>query len=167
MRPSLTVTAIEAVAVAQAANQIVDVARARLSLRTVRGLDSLEAGESLAAALQSNVPHGARVAVQVAGGPSWWEADPRHPVFDVARRALGRGFGRDAVMIGSGGSIGFVKPFADLAGDVPPILTGVQDPRSNAHSENESLGLADWERAMGGAVYLFEDLVQFAKGAAA
>ncbi|HEX3109521.1 MAG TPA: M20/M25/M40 family metallo-hydrolase [Thermoanaerobaculia bacterium] len=167
MRPSLAVTAIEAVPVAQAANQIADVARARLSLRTVRGLDSLEAGELLAAALQSNVPHGAHVTVQVAGGPSWWEADPRHPVFDVARRALGRGFGREAVMIGSGGSIGFVKPFAELAGEVPPILTGVQDPASNAHSENESLGLADWERAMAGAVYLFEDLAQFAKGAAA
>jgi len=167
MRPSLAVTAIEAVPVAQAANQIADVARARLSLRTVRCLDSLEAGELLAAALQSNVPHGAHVTVHVAGGPSWWESDPRHPVFDVARRALGRGFGRDAVMIGSGGSIGFVKPFAGLAGEVPPILTGVQDPRSNAHSENESLDLADWGRAMAGAVYLFEDLAQFAKGAAA
>ena len=115
----------------------------------------------LVRALQTNVPYGAEVHATVAGGPSWWEADPRHPVFDAARRALRRGFGAEAVMIGSGGSIGFVAPFAALAGDVPPLLTGVQDPRSNAHSENESLHLGDWQKAMAGAVYLFHELAAF------
>jgi acetylornithine deacetylase/succinyl-diaminopimelate desuccinylase-like protein len=157
-RPSLTITAIEAVPVAQAANQLADAARARLSLRTVRDMDTRTAGESLVRALQTDVPHGAQVSATIAGGPSWWEADPRHPLFDAARRALSRGFGAEAVMIGSGGSIGFVKPFADLAGDVPPLLTGVQDPRSNAHSENESLDLGDWQKAMAGAVHLFDEL---------
>ena len=166
-RPSLTITAIEAVPIAQAANQIADAARARLSLRTVRGLETREAGELLARALQTNVPYGAELTTTIVGGPSWWEADPRHPIFAAARRALSRGFGADAVMIGSGGSIGFVKPFADLAGDIPPLLTGVQDPRSNAHSENESLALDDWQKAMTSAVYLFEELATYSKGVAA
>jgi cysteinylglycine-S-conjugate dipeptidase len=157
-RPSLTITAIEAVPIAQAANQLADAARARLSLRTVPNLGTREAGELLARALQANVPHGARVTTTIAGGPSWWEADPRHPIFAAGRRALSRGFGAEAVMIGSGGSIGFVKPFAELAGDVPPLLTGVQDPRSSAHSENESLDLEDWQKAMASAMYLFEEL---------
>ena len=162
-RPSLTVTAIEAVPIAQAANQIADAARARLSLRTVRDIGTREAGELLVATLQANVPYGAELTATVVGGPPWWEADPRHPLFAAARRALSRGFGADAVMIGSGGSIGFVAPFADLAGDVPPLLTGVQDPRSNAHSENESLDLDDWHKAMTSAVYLFEELAAHAK----
>jgi acetylornithine deacetylase/succinyl-diaminopimelate desuccinylase-like protein len=166
-RPSLTITAIESVPVAQAANQIADAARARLSLRTVRNIDTREAGEFLARALRADVPHGAQVNVRVIGGPAWWEADPGHPVFAAARRALSRGFGADAVMIGSGGSIGFVKPFAGLSGDVPPLLTGVQDPHSNAHSENESLNLGDWQKAMAGAVYLFSELARFDRGAAA
>lgn len=160
-QPSLTVTAIEAVPVAQAANQLADSARARLSLRTVRDLDTREAGELLANVIRANAPHGARVTATVAGGPSWWEADPTHPLFTAARRALTRGFGAEAVMTGSGGSIGFVKPFADLSGDLPPLLTGVQDPHSNAHSENESLHLGDWERAMYGAVHLFDELAAF------
>jgi acetylornithine deacetylase/succinyl-diaminopimelate desuccinylase-like protein len=108
-RPSLTITAIESVPVAQAANQIADAARARISLRTVRGIDTHQAGEMLVRALKTNVPHGARVDATIVGGPSWWEADPRHAIFDAARRALSRGFGSEAVMIGSGGSIGFVN----------------------------------------------------------
>lgn len=157
-RPSLTVTAIEAVPIAAAANQLADAARARLSLRTVRDLGTIEAGELLAQAIRSYAPHGVQVGVKIVGGPSWWEADPAHPVFARARRALARGFGTEAVMMGSGGSIGFVKPFAELAGDVPPLLTGVQDPRSAAHSENESLHLGDWEKAMMSAVALFQEL---------
>jgi acetylornithine deacetylase/succinyl-diaminopimelate desuccinylase-like protein len=166
-RPSLTITAIEAIPIAQAANQIADAARARLSLRTVRDLGTNEAGELLVRALQSNVPYGAELTTTIVGGPSWWEADPRHPIFVAARRALSRGYGAEAVMTGSGGSIGFVKPFADLAGDIPPLLTGVQDPRSSAHSENESLDLEDWRKAMTSAVYLFEELAAYSKGVAA
>ena len=166
-RPSLTITAFEAVPIAQAANQIADAARARLSLRTVRDIDTNEAGALLADALQKDAPHGAIVTVRILGGPTWWEADPRHPIFTAARRALSKGFGTDAVMIGSGGSIGFVKPFADLAGDVPPLLTGVQDPQSHAHSENESLHLGDWEKAMVSAVHLFHELAAYPDGAVA
>ena len=102
----------------------------------------------------------AEITATVVGGPSWWEADPRHPIFDAARRALTRGFGVQAVLTGSGGSIGFVKPFAELSGDIPPLLTGVQDPHSHAHSENESLHLGDWEKAMISAVYLFDGLAE-------
>lgn len=160
-RPSMTITAIEAVPIAGAANQIADAARARLSLRTVRDLATEEAGELLAAAIRSRAPRGVPVTITVAGGPSWWEADPSHPVFAAARRALAKGFGAEPVMAGSGGSIGFVKPFADLVPGMPPLLTGVQDPHSNAHSENESLHLGDWEKAMVSAVYLFHELSAF------
>lgn len=160
-RPSLTVTAIEAVPIAAASNQLADSARARLSLRTVRDLGTAEAGELLANAIRADPPHGAQVTAKVLGGPSWWEADPSHRIFTAARRALTKGFGAEAVMMGSGGSIGFVKPFADLAGDVPPLLTGVQDPHSNAHSENESLHLGDWQKAIDAAIHLFEELQCF------
>ena len=41
----MTITAIESIPIASAANQIADVARARLSLRTVRDLGTIEAGQ--------------------------------------------------------------------------------------------------------------------------
>ena len=157
-RPSLTITAFESVPMAQAANQIADAARARLSMRTVPNMTTSEAGEMLTAALRSRVPFGAHLRTNVIGGPTWWESDPHHPIFEAARRALGRGFGSEPVMAGSGGSIGFVKPFADIAGEVPPLLTGVQDRHSNAHSENESLHLGDFRKAIQSAVHLFDEL---------
>jgi acetylornithine deacetylase/succinyl-diaminopimelate desuccinylase-like protein len=160
-RPSLTVTAIEAVPMASAANQIADAARARLSLRTVRDLGTREAGELLVAAINAAAPRGVRVTTTIIGGPSWWEADPSHEIFAVARRALEKGFGAPAVTTGSGGSIGFVQPFAALAGDTPPLLTGVQDPPCNAHSENESIHLGDYRKAMRAAVHLYEELARY------
>lgn len=147
--PSLTITGIEATPVAQAGNQINASARARLSLRSVRG----DEGELLMRQLDRPF-----VSARLISSADPWKADRTHPLFDAARSALERGFGRPAVMTGSGGSIGFVPPFARLLGDTPLLLTGVQDPPCNAHSENESLHLGDWEKAMQSGVYLFEEL---------
>ena len=69
--------------------------------------------------------------------------DPEGPAFEAARRALRLGYGREAAMIGAGGSIGFVQPFSDALGGVPCLLMGVEDPASAIHSENESLHLGD------------------------
>jgi hypothetical protein len=61
----------------------------------------------------------------------WWSTDPEGPAFEAARRALKAGFGREAVM---------------------------KDPACGAHSENESLHLADWKKCMRAAVHLYDEL---------
>ena len=60
-RPSLTVIALESQPILGSSNQIVDSARARLSMRTVPHMDSREAGELLIRKLTRNPPHGAHV----------------------------------------------------------------------------------------------------------
>jgi acetylornithine deacetylase/succinyl-diaminopimelate desuccinylase-like protein len=147
--PSLTITGIEATPVARAGNQVNSSARARLSLRSVRG----DEADLVLRQLDKPFVHAGVVSH---GEP--WKADRSHPLFDAARRALRKGFGTEPVLTGSGGSIGFVPPFARLLGHTPLLLTGVQDPPCNAHSENESLHLGDWEKAMLSAVYLFAEL---------
>ena len=94
----------------------------------------------------------------VTGTSAWWTTDPEGPAFEAARRALKAGYGKETAMIGAGGSIGFVGPFADLLGGAPCILMGVEDPLCNAHSENESLHLGDWLKSMRSAVYMYDEL---------
>jgi acetylornithine deacetylase/succinyl-diaminopimelate desuccinylase-like protein len=159
-RPALTVIALEARPFLGSSNQIIEAARARLSLRTVPGMNPREAARLLVKRLTTKPPHGARVTARETGGTPAWTTDPEGPAFEAARRALKAGFGREAVMMGCGGSIGFVEPFARVLGGVPCLLTGVADPASNAHSENESLHLGDWARSMRAAVHLYDELAR-------
>jgi acetylornithine deacetylase/succinyl-diaminopimelate desuccinylase-like protein len=159
-RPSLTVIALEAHPIRGSSNQILDSARARLSLRTVPDMDGWKAAGLLAKTIAARAPAGAKVTARVTGASPWWTTDPEGPAFEAARRALRRGFGREPAMIGAGGSIGFVKPFSDTLGGVPCLLMGVEDPHSAIHSENESLHLGDFAKAIRAAVCLYDELAQ-------
>jgi cysteinylglycine-S-conjugate dipeptidase len=157
-RPSLTVIAMESHPIQGSSNQIVDSARARLSLRTVPKMDAREAGRLLVRKLTTRPPYGVKVTARVTGGTPWWTTDPEGPAFEAARRALKAGFGKETAMIGAGGSIGFVGPFATLLRGAPCLLMGVEDPACNAHSENESLHLGDWVKCMKAAIHLYDEL---------
>jgi acetylornithine deacetylase/succinyl-diaminopimelate desuccinylase-like protein len=89
---------------------------------------------------------------------NWWMTDPNGPAFEAAMAALRQGFDRDPVAIGCGGSIGFVGPLAQLFGDAPALLVGIEDPASNAHAPNESLHEGDFKKLMGSLVHLFDNL---------
>jgi acetylornithine deacetylase/succinyl-diaminopimelate desuccinylase-like protein len=164
-RPSLTVIATESHEFAGSSNQIVDSARARLSLRTVPDMDGRKAGEQLVKKLTKKPPFGVEVTAKINGSTPWWTTDPDGPAFEAARRALKAGFNKEAAMIGAGGSIGFVQPFSDLLGGAPCLLTGVEDPPCNAHSENESLHLGDFKKCIASTVYLYDELSRVPVGA--
>ncbi len=161
-RPSLTVIALEAHPLAGASNQILDSARARISMRTVPNMDTRRAGEALVRRLTARPPGGAQVDARVVRFSPWWTTEPEGPAFDAALRALHKGYGRKPVLIGAGGSIGFVRPFSEALRGVPCLLTGVEDPPCAAHSENESLHLGDWRKSMRAAVHLLAELAALA-----
>ncbi len=71
LRPSLSVTAIEAHPLHGSANQILDSARARLTLHTVPKMDAEDAGRKLMAALESRAPAGARVEARIVRTAPW------------------------------------------------------------------------------------------------
>ncbi|HSP34349.1 MAG TPA: M20/M25/M40 family metallo-hydrolase, partial [Thermoanaerobaculia bacterium] len=161
-RPSMTVIGFDAHPIAGSFNQILPSARARLSIRTVPNLDSRAAGEAIARQLIDAGPPHARVRAEVVSAAPWFRIEPQGPAFDAAMRALERGYGRKPVLIGAGGTIGFVGTFAEQFAGVPLLLMGVEDPPCNAHSENESLHLGDWEKCTRSAMVLYEELGRLA-----
>jgi acetylornithine deacetylase/succinyl-diaminopimelate desuccinylase-like protein len=158
MRPSLSVVAVDAPAIEGSVNQIVESARARLSLRTVPNMDARRTAERLVKRLTRRPPAGATVSASVVRTTPWWTTDPSGPAFEAAIRALQLGYGRKPELVGSGASIGFVRPLADALPGVPCLLSGVEDPGCAAHSNDESLHLGDWKKSMRSAVHLFAEL---------
>lgn len=157
-QPSLTVNAIQASSRKDARNIINDVAWARLGVRLVADMEPAVVREQLIEALRAAAPWGVEVHVKPESAGAPWMTDVSHPAFGAAFRALEKGFGRPALAIGCGGSIGFVEPFAKALGGAPALLIGVEDPSSNAHSENESLNLSDFHKAIRSTIHLYAEL---------
>jgi acetylornithine deacetylase/succinyl-diaminopimelate desuccinylase-like protein len=145
-QPAIAVLGIDAPRIQEATNQLVPSARAKVSMRLAPGDDPARAMEALAKHLESNSPWGAEVVVHRGGAGHPHAVDVRGPAFDAYRRACAEAWGVPAVDIGAGGSIPFVAALAGAFPDAALLLTGVEDPEGNAHSENESLHLGEFEK---------------------
>jgi acetylornithine deacetylase/succinyl-diaminopimelate desuccinylase-like protein len=146
-RPAVAVLAIDAPRIAEASNTLVPAARAKVSLRLAPGDDPDRAMEALVKHLEAGAPWGAQVTVRP-GAAAWpYAVRAEGPVFDAARAAFREAWGTDSVDMGAGGTIPFVKAFADAYPDAAILLTGVEDPDGRAHGANESLLLEDFRKA--------------------
>jgi len=157
-RPSLAITAMEAAPLKGAANQILPSARARVGIRTVPDMDGNKVGRLLEAELSRDPPWGVQVKTELVTVGPWWMTRPEGAAFAAAERALAAGYGRPATYIGCGGTIPFVDPFSHVLGGAPALLLGLEDPACNAHSENESLHLGDFEKGIRTAIHLYAEL---------
>jgi acetylornithine deacetylase/succinyl-diaminopimelate desuccinylase-like protein len=160
--PSFSINAVEAGLRQSAGNVLLDSAWARIGLRLAPGMDPETCTRLVLDHLKRACPWGLRLEAVPEQGAKPWKTRPDHPVFEVAKKSLTAGYGSEAVCIGCGGTIPFVDTFTDILGDVPALLVGIEDPYTNAHSENESLHLGDFDKAVRSQIRFFADLGEWA-----
>ncbi len=160
MRPSITPTGMDVTPVAQASNTLLSEVTTKLSLRLAPGQDPARALGALADHLVDHAPFGAEVEVAIGESTPAWLTAPEGPAWDAAIAAMTGAYGRAPAAVGCGGSIPFVGPFSEAFGGAPCLLVGVEDPRSNAHGEDESVHLEDLERACLSNTLLFAELAE-------
>ncbi|HVR88414.1 MAG TPA: dipeptidase [Candidatus Limnocylindria bacterium] len=144
-QPSISVIGLDATPVGEASNTIWPVASARLSMRIPPGQDGKAAQEALARHLETHAPWGAEVTVTRGSIGEAFTSPTGGKAYAALREALGAAWGHASIDVGMGGSIPFLFDFARTFPGAELLVTGVEDPESNAHSENESLHLGEFE----------------------
>ena len=146
-KSAITVIGIDTTPIAKASNTLIPSAKAKISMRVAPGGDAAAHLDALRHHLESHAPWGARVTVTPGDIGQPYEIDTTGAVYDAARSAFRQSWGVDAVDMGMGGSIPFIAEFAEAFPDATILVTGVEDPGTQAHSVNESLDLGVLERA--------------------
>jgi cysteinylglycine-S-conjugate dipeptidase len=144
--PAVAVLGIDAPPVAGAAHKIVPWARAGISVRLAPGDDAERAFLALEEHLRRHAPWNAEVNVTRDHQGEPYHIDASGPAFDAFRRACADTWGCAPVEAGSGGSLPLVAALAEAYPDMALLLTGVDDPDSKAHSENESVHLGELQQ---------------------
>jgi acetylornithine deacetylase/succinyl-diaminopimelate desuccinylase-like protein len=147
-RPAISVLAIDAPPVAEAINQLVPVARAKVSMRIPPGQDARAALESLKSHLEAQVPWGAQLTFYYEESGDATVLGSDNFAVEIWSQAFQAGYGIEAVEMGAGGSIPFIATFNELFPDAPILVVGVADPGSAFHAPNESVDVGDLEKAV-------------------
>ena len=147
MKPSVSVLAIDAPPVREAINQLVPVARAKVSMRIPPGQDGKAALSALVRHLREHAPWGveASISQESSGEPFTTKTGGR--AYKAMKTALSKAWDHKAIDIGAGGTIPFLFDLAELFPNAEIMVTGVEDPRSRAHGPDESVDLGELERA--------------------
>ncbi len=157
-KPAITVIGIDTTPIDKASNTLIPRARAKVSMRVAPGGDAEEHLAALTRHLEQNAPWGAQVTVTPGDVGQPYAIDATGAVYDVARAAFRRAWGAEPVDTGIGGSIPFIAEFAEAFPSATILVTGVEDPATQAHSVNESLDLGVLERAATAEALLLANL---------
>lgn len=157
-KPAITVIGIDTTPIDKSSNTLIPRARAKVSMRVAPGGDAAEHLKALTRHLEQHAPWGAQVTVIPGDLGQPYAIDATGPVYEAARAAFRQAWGAEPVDTGVGGSIPFIAEFAAAFPAAKILVTGVEDPATQAHSVNESLHLGVLERAAISEALLLENL---------
>jgi acetylornithine deacetylase/succinyl-diaminopimelate desuccinylase-like protein len=159
-RPTLDVCGIQGGFQGRGAKTIIPArASAKVSCRLVPHQEPEDIARKLSDFFVAMAEPGVRVRVESLHGGRPYLAPTDHPVYEVAKRAFAKAFGRPTVFMREGGSIPFVRTIADATGK-PCLLMGFGQPDENAHAPNEWLDLENYHLGIKSAAYLYDELAR-------
>jgi len=147
-RPAVSVLALDAPRLSEAINQIVPVARAKVSLRLAPGSDPERAMQALVRHLEGHAPWGAQVTVTPGSSAPPFALVERGAAFEAFASGMAEAWGRPPAEIGIGGSIPLVAMLAERFPSAAILITGVGDPTSRIHGPDESQDLGELRRSI-------------------
>ncbi|HUD37594.1 MAG TPA: M20/M25/M40 family metallo-hydrolase [Streptosporangiaceae bacterium] len=145
-RPAIAVLGIDAPSTTESGHKLVPIARAKISVRLAPDDDTRRAFLAVAEHLHTRAPWGAEVKVELSTEGEPHRVDASGHAFEAFRQACLHTWGRLPVEPGTGGSLPLVSALAAAYPDTALLLTGVEDPDSKAHAENESVHLDELVR---------------------
>ncbi len=142
-RPTLAVTGAAGLpAMENAGNVLLPRVEFKLSFRLPPSADAEAAAAAVKKRLESDPPYGVHVRFEVGSSLPGWDAPPVAPWLAASMRdASLAAFGRDAMYLGTGGSIPFIGMLGEKFPETQFLVTGVLGPHANAHGPNEFLHL--------------------------
>ncbi len=156
--PAVSVLGIDAPGVREASNQLVPVARAKISLRIAPGEDPERALDLLSEHVRAHAPWGVEVEVERGEGGAGLRIRTDGPAHAAMVRAMELAYGRPPVTTGSGGSVPLVPVLARTFPEAEILIYGAADERSQYHSVDESVDLGDLERTILAEALLWHEL---------
>jgi acetylornithine deacetylase/succinyl-diaminopimelate desuccinylase-like protein len=147
-RPTLAITGAAGLpAMENAGNVLLPRVELKLSFRLPPAADAEAAATTVKRRLEADPPYGVRVNFEVGSSLPGWDAPPVAPWLEASMREASRAiFGRDAMYLGTGGSIPFIGMLGERFPSTQFLVTGVLGPHSNAHGPNEFLHLGCAEK---------------------
>jgi acetylornithine deacetylase/succinyl-diaminopimelate desuccinylase-like protein len=142
-RPTLAVTGAAGLpAMEDAGNVLLPRVEFKLSFRLPPSADAEAAAGAVKKRLEEDPPYGVRVRFEVGSSLAGWDAPPVAPWLETSMRDASRAtFGKDAMYLGTGGSIPFIGMLGEKFPETQFLVTGVLGPHANAHGPNEFLHL--------------------------
>ncbi len=147
-RPALAVTGAAGMPAPQSAGNVMrPYTTLKLSLRLPPTLDGAAAAKIVHELLTKNPPYGAQVELTDLDTAAGWNAPPFARWLEESMASASQTyFGREAGVMGEGGSIPFMGMLGKAFPEAQFLITGVLGPHSNAHGPNEFLHLPTAKR---------------------
>jgi acetylornithine deacetylase/succinyl-diaminopimelate desuccinylase-like protein len=143
---ALNVIGLDAPAIEEASNSLIDAARARINLRVPPNQSAEHALALLIQHLESVTPWHAKVTISDSHASNGFVARTDGPVYTAARQALREAYNTEAQITGDGASIPLTNVLGEYFPQAAIIIWGAEDLAARIHGPNESVDLQELER---------------------